>query len=510
MATTKRFAFNVVMNWLSMGVGMLVPFFLTPVVIHHLGATAYGVWILAVSTVAYLNLLDLGLRSAVIRYVSKADAQGDIEEAQKAIGAALWFRLLIAAGAVILSMLLAVVFPHLFKVPAELARAAQITVLFCALGVAITLVTGVYGAVLGAVHRFDVLSGVSVAQTLARAGGVILILRSGHGLVTLAYWEFAIVFATGLTTWISAMKIYPACRVRLGKPDFETLKKIWSYSMTTFIIVIAVQVVFNTDNMVVGAFLSVGVVAFYSIGGSLVAYSRQIVSAMATTFIPMASGMEASGKSGQLQRLLVRGTQATLALALPISLALLFRGKTFIGLWMGPQYSEISGNVLRILMISQFFGIANTTAGQIAFGVEKHKAMARWAIIEAGLNLGLSVLMVKAIGLYGVAWGTAIATVLVHLIFWPRFVQRELGVPIRTYIWDGWMKITLCAIPYGFACAYADRHWHAGSILVFFSQILITLPVYAICVLLVFRNDVVKGWRMWRGSKQLDTQASSA
>jgi O-antigen/teichoic acid export membrane protein len=293
MATIRRFAVNVVTNWLSMGVGMLVPFFLTPVVIHHLGATAYGVWILAITTVAYLNLLDLGLRSAVIRYVSKADTQCNITVAKKAIGAALWFRSLIAAGAVILSILLAVVFPHLFKVAGDLVRAAQITVPLCALGVAISLVTGVYGAVLGAVHRFDVLSSVSVPQTLARASGVILILRSGRGLVALAYLEFATVFAAGLITWLGAIECYPACRVHLGKPDMETLKKMCPYSMTTFVIVVAVQVVFNTDNLVVGAFLSVGMVAFYSIGGSLVAYSRQIVSSVATTFIPMASGLEA-------------------------------------------------------------------------------------------------------------------------------------------------------------------------------------------------------------------------
>ena len=499
MASTKRFAFNVVMNWVAMGVGMLVPFFLTPIVIHSLGSTAYGVWILAVSTVSYLTLLDLGLRSAVIRYVSKAEARGNVDEAQKAIGAALWFRLLIAAGAVILSILLAVLFPHFFKVPQDLARAAQITVLLCALGVAITLVSSVFGAVLGAIHRFDVLSGVAVAQTLARAIGVVLILRSGRGLVSLAYWEFTVVLLSGLTIRLAAIKTFPVCRVRLGKPDFATLKKISSYSLTTFIIVIAVQVVFNTDNLVVGAFLSVGVVAFYSIGGSLVAYSRQVVSAMATTFIPMASGLEASGKSGRLQQLLVRGTQATLGLALPVSLALLLRGKTFIGLWMGHQYSEVSGTVLQILMISQFFGIANTTAGQIAFGIEKHKSMARWAITEAALNLGLSILLVKTIGLYGVAWGTSIATVLIHLIFWPRFVKTELGVPVRTYLWEGWAKITLCSIPYGLVSAYADRHWHAGSLTVFFGQVLATLPVYAISVLLVFRDDVIKGWRLWSG-----------
>ena len=72
-----------------MAVGMVIPFFLTPIVVRTLGATAYGVWILAVSTVAYLNLLDLGLRSAVIRFVSKADAQGKIEDAGNAIAAAI-------------------------------------------------------------------------------------------------------------------------------------------------------------------------------------------------------------------------------------------------------------------------------------------------------------------------------------------------------------------------------------------------------------------------------------
>jgi O-antigen/teichoic acid export membrane protein len=506
MAGSKRFAFNVTMNWIAMAVGMVVPFLLTPIVIHSLGKVQYGVWILAVSTVAYLGLLDLGLRSAVIRYVSKADAQGNTVEARKAIGAALWFRILIAAGAVVLSFILAVVFPHLFKVPNGLERPAQVTVLMCAFAVAITLVSGVFGAVLSAIHRFDILSGVSVAQTAIRAAGVVLILHSGRGLIALAYWEFAVALMAGLATWGAAVKIFPVCRVRLGRPDIETLKMIWSYSFTTFIIVIAVQVVFNTDNIVVGALVSVGVVTFYAIGGSLVAYSRQIVSSVATTFIPMASNMEAAGKSDELQQLLLKGTQATLGLALPVCLALIFRGKTFIGLWMGPDYKNVAGTVLQILMISQFFGVANTTAGQIAFGIEKHKSVANWAIIEAALNLSLSIVLAKTIGLYGVAWGTSIATTIIHLIFWPRFVQRELHVPVRTYLWEGWGKVTLCSVPFGIVCVVADRYWHPMSMVVFFGQILMTLPVYAICAVWIFKDEVRKMWDAWRQSRSLPAQ----
>jgi O-antigen/teichoic acid export membrane protein len=508
MASKKRFAFNVLMNWIAMAVGMVVPFFLAPFVIRHLGTTAYGIWILAVSTVSYLNLLDLGLRSAVVRFVSKAQAQDNLAEATQVVGATLWIRSLLAAGVAVLSIALALAFPHLFKVPTDLQRAAQITVLLCALGVAVTLVSGVFGAVLAAIHRFDLLSTVTMVQTLARAGGVILILRSGRGLVALAYWELAVVTLAGLTTVAIALKLFPACRVRVAKPKIDTLKMIWSYSFITFVWIIAVQIIINTDNLVVGAFLSVGLVAFYSIGGSLTSYSSQVVSAVSTTFTPLASNFEASGKSEELRKLLIRGTQATLALALPINLSLVFRGKTFIGLWMGPQYSEISGNVLQILMIAQYFSVATATCGAVMMAIGKHKPAAKWAVIEAAVNLGLSLILVKTVGIYGVAWGTSISNALVCTLFWPRYISKTLDIPIRTFLWEGWAKITLCTIPFAIVSALADRYLHPHSLVTFFSEILITLPVYAAFVLIVFREEVMSGFRMWQESRRMTAQAT--
>ncbi len=513
MATRKRFALNIVMNWVSMAVGMVVPFFLMPFVVRHLGPVAYGVWILAVSTVSYLNLLDLGLRSAIIRYVSKGQTEGKVEEARRAIGASLWFRLLIAVGVAGLSIALAFAFPHLFKIPHDLQHAAQVTVLLCALGVAISLLAGVFGGVLSAISRFDILSSITIGQTLARAIGVILILRSGRGLISLAYWEFTVILLSGLTTCFSAMKLYPACRVRLGRPDVMTLKKIWGYSFKTFVISVAVQIVFYTDNLVVGAFLSLGAVALYQIAGSLAMYSGQVASAMGATFIPMASGLDAAGRSKDLQKLLLRGTQASLGLMLPIGLTLLLRGKTFIALWMGPQlgpqFSQTSGVILQILLISQFFTIANATAGQIAYGVDKHKTVALWAAVEAVFNLALSIVLVKTIGIYGVAWGTSISQVVIHLIFWPRYVKKELDVPIRQYLWEGWTKITLCSIPFGIASALVDKYWHASSKIVFFGQVFATLPVYALGVAVIFRKVIITSFQEWKVSRPAGAQTAS-
>ena len=489
MAGTRKLAFNVLMNWAATGVSLLVPFFLTPFVVRSLGSEAYGVWILSASTVSYLNLLDLGMRSAVIRFVSKAQTQGATNDVQDVVGAALWFRILIALVVAVLSIALAINFPHLFKIPSTLYRSSQVTVLLCALGVAVTLVTGVFGAVLAAIHRFDRLSTIAMIQTVGRAGGVILLLKTGHGLMSLACWELAVITVSGTVVMISALRLAPACRVRIKRPHTELLRKIWSYSFVTFIWIIAVQVIINSDNLMVGHFVSVELAAFYAIGGSLVTYSGQVVSALTTTFTPLASSLEASGKLKELRALLIRGTQATLVLSLPISLALLFRGRTFIGLWMGPTYMQVSGTVLQILLIAQFMSVAVATAGSIMMAIGKHSGPAKFAVVEAVVNVTLTLILCRRFGAYGVAWGTSIAITLITLSFWPRYIRRTLDVPIATYLTLGWGKAVLGAIPYGIACFYADRIWHPQSLLTFLLQILATLPIYAAFMALVFPSE---------------------
>jgi O-antigen/teichoic acid export membrane protein len=215
----------------------------------------------------------------------------------------------------------------------------------------------------------------------------------------------------------------------------------------------------------------------------------------------MASGLDAAGQKSDLRKLLLRGTQAALALMLPIGLTLLVRGKTFFALWMGPQYRETSGTILQILLISQFFTIANATAGQIAYGIDKHKSVAKWAAIEAVANLGLSLVLVKTVGLYGVAWGTSISMTIIHLIFWPRYVKEHLGVPVRTYVWEGWTKITLCSIPFAIASALVDHYRQVHSLVSFFAQILLTLPIYFLGALILFHRPALGAFRKWRASR---------
>jgi O-antigen/teichoic acid export membrane protein len=190
-----------------------------------------------------------------------------------------------------------------------------------------------------------------------------------------------------------------------------------------------------------------------------------------------------------------------LGLVFPIALALIFRGRTFISIWMGPQYGLVSETVLQILMISLFFSMADSTAGAVMMAIDKHKPVARWAVYEAVLNLGLSIILVRRVGLYGVAWGTSISMAFTHIAFWPRYVRKTLGVSSVAYMWEGWGKISVCAIPFGLVCYMAERYWHPSNLPIFFLQIIVTLPVYGICVAFMFRREVTKLFWRWRHSK---------
>jgi O-antigen/teichoic acid export membrane protein len=285
--------------------------------------------------------------------------------------------------------------------------------------------------------------------------------------------------------------------VVFGRPDHITLHKLWNYSLYAFLIAVAIQVTYYTDNLVVGAFLSPAAVTLYAIGGILINYARQIVSSMTTTFTPLASTFEAEGSHDNLRRLLIHGTRAALIVSLPIEVALFFRGHTFIRLWMGEQYAQVSGTVMQILLLSVVFGSATTTAGGIVYGMGQHKRIAFWGIGEAAANLILSVILVRRIGVYGVAWGTTIPSVIIEVLLWPVFISRLVKISVRTFLWETWFRPGLAVIPFALACVAAERYWPARNLFWFFLQIAVLLPLVPLALALVFRKEAVTQTKVW-------------
>ena len=490
MSSVNRILGAVLSNWMALFNGFVIAFFLSPFVVHHLGDTAYGIWVLIGSCIGYVTLLDLGLRGAVTHFVARSHAIGNHSESSHAISAALCIRVVMSGVVVIVTTTAALFINKMFSIPAEFHNCAQWVVAIVGIGMAVSFVTGVFGAILVALHRFDILSGLSIGQGLATAAGMIALLKLGHGILALAILQACLTVLFSAVTVFITRRLYPELRISFHRPQKPIISTLWNYSVFLFLINISGQFVYYADNVVVGTFLSMQAVTLFAIGGRLVEYQRQVATSLAQTFMPLASAYGGKGEHAELRRLLIQGTRAAVFVSWPIQIVLFVRGETFIRLWMGPRYASVSAHVLRILLISTFVGVANYVSGNITFGLGKHRPFAYWQTAEAIANLALSIVLVKRVGIYGVAWGTAIPSLITQTLVWPNYICRILGVRWLEYMWKAWLRPLLALAPFALACVYSDHFWAAKRMSQFFIQVVALCPLLAVGILWCMRREI--------------------
>src|SRR2546427_1486030 len=491
---------SVALNWIALVVSIGVAFFLSPFVVHRLGNVAYGIWTLVNSMIAYMGLLDLGMRGAVTRFVSRYHSQDEHLQSSRAVSAAFWLRAGIGLIVVTCALVLPSIAISMFHISGEMQMATRWTFGVAGISFAVTLAFGVFGGVLAALQRFDLLSGVGIVQTALRAAGVVWLLKSGHGIVSLAVWELIVVVIANIALTTLSLRVYRELQLLFRPPDSATLRQLWGFSSYLLLVNVCGQIIYYTDNVVVGAFVSAGAVTFFTIAGGLIEYARQVVAALGGILFSLASSLDAQGQHTELRRLVIQGTRATLLVGLPIQVALFFAGHTFIGLWVGPEYASISGRILQILVVAQALAVANYTSFNVVCGLGKHKPVALMGLAEAAANLLLSIVLVRQIGLEGVAWGTVIPSMAIHLLFWPKYICKIIEMPVRDYVWNAWMRSALAVAPFGFACYLADRFWVPVSLLYFFIHIAVLCSTPLVGILVSFPDEVYRQVRRRQSS----------
>src|SRR5437588_12877830 len=123
MSSPRVIARNVLWNWSGMAANMATGFVLMPFLVHRLGDTRYGLWVLIGSLTGYFSYLDLGVRGSLGRYVAFHRARNDQEAVNATLSTALAG--FCAAGLIALlgSLAIRVLFFAWFDVPGEYAEA---------------------------------------------------------------------------------------------------------------------------------------------------------------------------------------------------------------------------------------------------------------------------------------------------------------------------------------------------------------------------------------------------
>jgi O-antigen/teichoic acid export membrane protein len=77
---------GVVLSYVNLLIGNIIPFIYTPIMLRLLGQAEYGLYGIANSVMGYIGLFNASLGSAIIRYLSRYRAAGDTQQERRVLG----------------------------------------------------------------------------------------------------------------------------------------------------------------------------------------------------------------------------------------------------------------------------------------------------------------------------------------------------------------------------------------------------------------------------------------
>lgn len=453
----RQFAKNLTSNWAVYFASAVTSFFLTPYIIGRLGQAAFGVWVLVGSFSGYLGLFDFGIGYAVVRYVARFQQTGQPDKRNEVVATAFYTALLLSLLVMAATLYIMYNAAAFFDIPPELAGQSRTVIFLIGLSIAAGFPLSVFSeALAGGLWRYDLFNGVALLMGLLRAGLTILLLERGWGLAGLGAAGLAGSLLAYLWRMRLLYRLLPDLSIKFRFAKRAVIKMMGGYSLFSFLLVLSGRIAFYSDSFVVGIFLGVNEVAVFGIASKLTEYLRQMVFTMTRLFSPVASRYDPETDQASLRRIFYDGSRLNLLFSLPLSLFLFFWGGPLIHLWVGEAF-EASAVILQVLLAGHLLSFVQGIGGEILLGVGRHRVLAVLSTASALINIALSVILVKQMGLVGVAWGTTIPLAVLSLGYVPAATLKLVGGRPRELLNEVIRPAALAALAPGAAIVLTAR-----------------------------------------------------
>ncbi len=390
---------------------MAVAFLTVPLTVRYLGDERYGLWVIISTILSWLALADIGLGNGLINAVAEADGQGRRDLAQRYVATTFWLLVGIAA---ILGLALGLAWPWLdwnawLNVASELGRAELSPALALATGLAlVNLPLAVSGRVLTAYQEGTLANYWTAAGSLLGLAGLLIATQSQAGLPALVLgFSGAQTLAAVLSTLWLFGRHKAWLRPRLLSVRLSQSRRLMQTGVEFFLLQIAALVLFQTDNLVIARFVGPEAVTGYNITyrlfGTLALLHSLSLAPLWPAYAEAAARSDWAWVRRTLRRTLIGG-MATITLAL-VALGLL--ADPLICLWTVGAVSASPALVWLMAAWAWLWAWGNTFAFLLN-GLGHIRFQMGIGLVQAVVNLALSILWVQTYGVIGVIAATVV------------------------------------------------------------------------------------------------------
>lgn len=422
---SKKLVTNTFFNILGRSWSFLVTILLTPYLLRRLDTWEFGAWVLLSVLTTSFNLLDLGLGSSFIKYISAYYTYEDFEHINEVLFYGLAFY---GVFGVVLTAVGLTIGKPLFAY-FNISNAIDLFPLVL-IACAIQNVAQLFLSVFKGIQRMDISNSIEVKLSLVNVLGTVLVLENGLGIFGLALNSLVTqVIAVGWTWW-TIRRFMPKVRLawHFNRP---LLKEMFSYGAKIQISRFGNLVCFNVDKLIISRFLGITTVSFYEVGSRLTSFMRAIPLVMLSAIIPATSELGARNDEEKIRQTYYFASKYVAMMTVALVAFLILEAHSVVNFWIGPGF-ESSVVLIQILAIGYGVNVMCGAASQTGAGVGRPEFDMKSTVLLTILNPLLSLALVRRFGAAGAAAGTSIALVVAAIYLLIIFHRQYLGNSVWT------------------------------------------------------------------------------
>ncbi len=484
--------FGVLLGYCAIVLRNVLTLVLIPFIIHHVGVSQYGLYSLVASLAGYLIILELGLANTTVRYLSKFKATDDVVEQSRFLGIILSIYAVITVVVTLVGLWLWQQIPQLFdqSLQADEIDLLQQCFIILLLNIVITLMSNSFTGVISAHERFTFQKSIEIIAFLLRCLAVMLALDAGFDILAI------VVIDTAISLFHAVVRIsYVWLKLKIGVvfhlPDKETLREIFLYTFFIALNVIVNQINWRVDNFIIASFTNSQAIGIFNIGNQLIFSFIAFASAVSNIFAPKLFKMVTlkASMSALTDELIHIGRLQMIVLGYILAIFVTL-GPLFIQLFVGKDFS-LAYWVAFIPMLPFTFVLAQTSTNAVLQAMNKHKVRSLLLLATALLNIIISVVLVKEIGMLGASIGTAVTLFFGELVLVNIYLSRVIGLEMLRF-YRALLASSLPVVLITLACGFWLQQSIAPTWLALVLSCLLLLSIHGILVYLVTLTTVEK------------------
>ena len=236
-------------------------------------------------------------------------------------------------------------------------------------------------------------------------------------------------------------------KIKYHYKDNQFKRDLFALSFSILLVVIADQIFWKTDQLIIGKMLGTAAVAVYSVGSQIYLNYSPIGTAISSVFMPRLSKLlDQENNMEEVSKLFIKVGRISFIILSAVLVGFVLYGKEFISIWAGTDYID-AYYVAIVIMIPLTVDVMQNMGLTVLQIKGNYGFRGKVYLSIAVLNIIATIYLVQQLGIIGAAISTSIAMAIGNGFIMNVYYAKKVGLNIKKF----WKEIATI-LPSTFVC----------------------------------------------------------